>query len=96
MISNNKDSDLTKIPGIGKNIEQYLHNIGIKTIEDLKGKSPEELYAKDCLLKGFQEDRCLLYVFRLAAYFAEHTMHEPEKLKWWYWKNKEYTPQSNK
>lgn len=94
MISNNKDSDLTKIPGIGKNIERHLHNIGIKKIEDLKGKSPEELYLKDCLLKGFQEDRCLLYVFRLAVYFAEHTVHEPEKLKWWYWKDKEYTPQS--
>ena len=40
--------------------------------------------------KGFQEDKCQLYVFRLAVYFAENETHEVEKLKWWYWKDKEY------
>ncbi len=89
------NGDLKSIPGIGKNIEQHLHHIGIETIEDLKGKDPEELYIKDCLFKGFQEDRCILYVFRLAVYYAEHESPEPEKLKWWYWKDKAYTPQVN-
>lgn len=88
-------SDLKTIPGIGKNIEQHLHNIGIETVEDLRGKDPEELYLKDCMFKGFQEDRCILYVYRLAVYYAEHESSEPEKLKWWYWKDKEYTPESN-
>ncbi len=88
-------SDLKSIPGIGKNIEQHLNNIGIKTINDLIGKDPEELYLKDCLFKGFQEDKCILYVFRLAVYYAEHNTHESEKLKWWYWKDKKYTPKSN-
>lgn len=31
--------DLQKIPGVGKNIEEDLLNIGIRRIEDLKGKS---------------------------------------------------------
>ena len=53
-------------------------------------QSTEELYLQDCLYKGFQEDKCQLYVFRLAVYFAEHETHEAEKLKWWYWKDKEY------
>jgi hypothetical protein len=44
----------------------------------------------DCMKKGFQDDRCVLYVFRCAVYFAEHEQHEPEKLKWWYWKDKDY------
>ncbi len=35
--------DLQKIPGVGKNIEEDLLNIGIRRIEDLKGKDPEEL-----------------------------------------------------
>ncbi len=83
-------SDLQTIPGVGKNIEQDLLRIGIKSVEDLKGKSPEALYEKDCLAKGFQEDRCQLYVFRLAVYFAEHEIHEAKKLKWWYWKNHKY------
>ena len=43
----------------------------------------------DCIQKGFTEDRCELYVFRCAVYYAEHEEHDPEKLKWWYWKDKE-------
>lgn len=83
-------SDLQTIPGIGENIERDLWNIGIKTIADLKGQDPEDLYRRDCLYKGFQEDRCQLYVFRLAVYYAEREHHDPEKLKWWYWKDQEY------
>jgi len=90
-----KNGDLQSIPGIGKNIEQHLHNIGIETVEDLKGKDPEDLYVKDCLFKGSQEDRCILYVFHLAVYYAEHESPDPEKLKWLYWKDKRYIPQSN-
>ncbi len=82
--------ELRRIPGVGKNIEEDLNNIGIWKIQDLKGKSPEELYRLDCLYKGFPEDRCQLYVFRLAVYYAENEIHEPEKLKWWYWKDKMY------
>lgn len=83
-------SDLKKIPGVGKNMERHLQNIGIRCVADLRGRSPEELYHLDALKKGFQDDPCVLYVFRCAVYFAEHEEHEPEKLKWWYWKDKEY------
>ncbi len=83
-------SDLRNIPGVGKNIEEDLWNIGIRKISDLIGKNPEDLYMQDCLFKGYQEDKCQLYVFRLAVYFAENEEHEAEKLKWWYWKDKKY------
>lgn len=87
-------SDLRKIPGVGANMERYLQNIGIRCVADLVGQDPEELYHKDCLKKGFQEDHCALYVYRCAVYFAEHEQHEPEKLKWWYWKDKAYPEDS--
>ena len=87
-------SELRKIPGVGKNTEQDLLNLGIRSIADLKGRDPEELYMQDCLFKGYQEDRCQLYVYRLAVYFADHGADrqacEPETLKWWYWKDKKY------
>lgn len=83
-------ADLMTIPGIGKNIAQDLIEIGITCIDDLKGKDPEDLYRKDCLHKGYEEDRCQLYTFRCAVYYADHEEHEPEKLKWWYWKDKDY------
>jgi predicted flap endonuclease-1-like 5' DNA nuclease len=82
--------DLKQIPGVGANMEQHLKNIGIGSVEDLRGKDPEALYELDCLKKGFADDKCVLYVFRCAVYFAEHERHEPELLKWWYWKDKEY------
>ena len=82
------NTDLLTIPEIGKNMKQHLINIGINVVEDLKGQDPEVLYARDCLFKGFKEDGCVLYVYRLAVYFAENEIHEPEKLKWWNWKDK--------
>lgn len=75
-------NDLKNIPGVGKNMEQHFFNIGIFTIDDLIGKNPEELFLKDCSVKGFQDDRCVLYVFRLAVYYANNSVREPEKLKW--------------
>lgn len=83
-------TDLITVPNIGKNTKQDLMKIGISSVEDLIGKDPEELYLKDCQVKGYQEDRCQLYVFRSAVYYAEHSIHDSEKLKWWYWKDKEY------
>ena len=38
-------------------------------------------------LDGCHVDRCVLYVFRCAVYYASHEAHEPDKLKWWTWKD---------
>ncbi len=81
--------ELTTIPGVGKSIANDLLNIKIKGIADLKGKDPEELYHLSNKVAGCVQDRCLLYVFRCAIYFAETPLsqREPEKLKWWNWKD---------
>ena len=80
---------LTKIPGVGKSISLDLWNIGIRNISDLKGMSPEKLYKLSNEQAGMVQDRCLLYVFRCAVYYAETETaeHDPEKLKWWNWKD---------
>ena len=36
---------------------------------------------------GMVQDRCLLYVFRCAVYFAETPKPQPKKLLWWNWKD---------
>ncbi len=90
-----KQTDLRTIPNVGERTKQALNNIGINCVEDLKGKDPSKLYFQDCLIKGFQEDKCQLYLFRMAVYYADNTTHQPEKLKWWYWKDKEYPEASN-
>lgn len=79
--------DLQVIPGVGKSIAQDLWDIGIRRVSDLKGKRAETLYEKSNTYAGVVQDRCLLYVFRCAIYYAAHTRHDPEKLKWWNWKD---------
>lgn len=85
---NSPEKKLLKIPGVGKSIAYDLLNIGIRSINDLKGKDPEKLYDKSNRYTGVIQDRCLLYVFRCAVYFASVKKHEPDKLKWWNWKDK--------
>lgn len=90
MRSDRMKTDLTTIPYVGKTTEQDFIKMGITCIEDLKGKDPEELYFQDCILRGYPIDRCQLYVFRMAVYYAENIQKntlEEEKLKWWYWKD---------
>ena len=84
---------LEVIPGVGPRIAKVMESLGIHQVSDLKGKDPEKLYRRECIHKGYQEDRCALYVWRTAVYYAEHERREPEKLKWWYWKDKAYPPQ---
>jgi Pathogenicity locus len=80
--------DLMQIPGVGKSIAGDLWNINIKSVAALKGKDPEQLYHLSNQYAGCVQDRCLLYVFRCAVYYAETppARREPEKLKWWSWK----------
>jgi hypothetical protein len=84
----NYKNDLQKIPGVGKSIVQDLMDLGIFRVEDLKGRDPEKLYEDSKALAGAKQDRCLLYVFREAVYFAETKNPKPELLKWWNWKDK--------
>jgi len=80
-------SPLEVIPGIGKSIAQDLRDVGIREVSDLKNNDPQSLYEKLCEMRGAHIDRCVLYVFRCAVYFASHKKHDPELLKWWKWKD---------
>lgn len=78
--------DFQRIPGVGKSIAKDLYDLGYRSVAELKGEDPELMYDRFCELAGCHVDRCLLYVFRCAVYFASHTVHDPERLKWWNWK----------
>lgn len=84
---NKNTKNLQSIPGVGKSIAGDLREIGILCVDDLKGKDPQKLYEQSNAVAGVMQDRCLLYVFRCAVYFAEHEQHDAEKLKWWNWKD---------
>ncbi|MFA5166304.1 MAG: helix-hairpin-helix domain-containing protein [Candidatus Paceibacterota bacterium] len=80
-------NNLQIIPGVGKSIAKDLQNIGIHSVADLKGRDADNLYELSNKYVGTVQDKCLLYVFREAIYFAEGG-RKPEKLKWWNWKDK--------
>ncbi len=82
--------ELKQIPGVGISMATDPWHIGITSIKDLKGKSPEILYDLSNQVAGCTRDRCLLYIFKCAVYYAEtpKEKQKTEKLKWWNWKDK--------
>ena len=84
-LARREKSALEVIPGVGPSIAQDLISMGITRVAELKGRSPEAMYDHLCELTNVRQDRCVLYVFRCAVYFASNTHHQPEMLKWWNW-----------
>lgn len=79
--------NLQCIPGVGPSIAADLNRLGIRDVAELRGRNPESLYADLCRQVGRHVDRCVLYVFRCAVYFASEAKHDPELLKWWNWQD---------
>ena len=80
-----RNDSLQSIPGIGPSMAQDLTDLGIDEVRDLRNRDPQEMYESLSGLRGTRMDRCVLYVFRCAVYFAEESRHDPELLKWWNW-----------
>lgn len=79
--------ELRGIRGVGPSIARDLHDLGIHRVADLRGRDPEQLYRRLIRLRGQHQDRCLLYVFRCAVYFANTARPRRELLDWWCWKD---------
>lgn len=82
------EHNLQRIPGVGPSIAQDLLDLGITGVTDLRDADPESLYRALCVRRGTHIDRCVLYVFRCAVYFASTSSPDPELLKWWNWKDR--------
>jgi hypothetical protein len=78
--------ELQTIPGVGPSISRDLRLLGYDSIASLADQDPEAMYDRLCDISGYQ-DRCVLYVFRCAVYFASNQSHDPDLLKWWSWKD---------
>jgi len=79
---------LQVIPGVGPSIARDLRQLGVRSVTDLKGKSPEALYERLCGIRGVRQDPCVLYTFRCAVYFASTARPSAERLNWWWWKDR--------
>ena len=78
--------NLQEIPGVGKSIAQDLYDLGFRKVSDLKRRDPEKMYFDLCRKRRQQIDRCMLYVFRCAVYYASTKKPKASRLLWWNWK----------
>ncbi|MES2308804.1 MAG: helix-hairpin-helix domain-containing protein [Verrucomicrobiota bacterium] len=82
------EKELRRIPGVGSSLAQDLFDLGITSVRGLVGLDPELLYCQLCQIRGQHQDKCVLYVFRCAVYFASEKNPDPPRLCWWNWKDK--------
>jgi hypothetical protein len=54
--------ELQQIPGVGKKIAEDLWTVGIRSIADLHGRDPEELFSRLQARAGAPVARCVLYL----------------------------------
>lgn len=70
-------------PNVGRATAQDLNLIGVHRLDDLQGRSADELYAALNSAKGVRCDPCCWDVFASLVHFSETS----ERRKWW-----EFTP----
>jgi hypothetical protein len=61
--------------------------LGFRSSADLKELDLEKMYLGFQKIQGGPVDRCMLYVFRCAVYYASEKDHDPELFNWWNWKD---------
>jgi Pathogenicity locus len=87
-VSRKETKRLIEIPGVGPSIAADLYLLGIRSVSDLENRDPEQLYQHHMRQVGQHVDRCVLYTFRCAVYYASYRTHDPQLLKWWNWKDR--------
>ncbi len=80
-------SELRNIPNVGKRTEKHLIAMGYDTIGSLRGRTAQQLYDEECALRGCTVDRCQLYLYRAVEYFVNSADPDPDKCRWWLWKD---------
>ena len=58
--------ELEQIPGAGYTIARHMLNIGIHSIDDLKGRQAQQLYDRLCQFKASPVSVVLLYIILLC------------------------------
>lgn len=86
------DERIEKNPQRGESDRGRSDRHGYTTIESLRGADPQRLYEQECALRGQTIDRCQLYLYRAVVYWVNTPSPDPEKSKWWYWKDEYLEP----
>jgi Pathogenicity locus len=70
---------LREIPNVGPAMATDLMKLGVRRLEDVAGRDPDEMYYELCTLDARRHDPCVRDVFAAVVSFADGGPAEP----WW-------------
>ncbi|NLX47183.1 MAG: pathogenicity locus [Euryarchaeota archaeon] len=62
--------ELRTIPIVGERVAEPLYLLGIRSVKELIGRSPEDMYGELRNIKGFYAEPCMLNQLKLAVSMA--------------------------
>jgi hypothetical protein len=79
-------SPFSRIPGLNLASARLFIDLGIRTVDELRGRSPEVLFDQLRSLPQHRDaPRDQLYAIRLAVYYAENDPPDSSLLQIWHW-----------
>lgn len=76
---------LIDLVSIGKAMVRDFELLGIRTVDALKGRDADQLFAELQAKTGSRQDPCVLDTFRAAIAQAEDPDLPAEQCQWFYW-----------
>jgi Pathogenicity locus len=80
-----EERQLKNLVSVGPAMLRDFEQLGIKTVAQLRRRSPQRMYRSLCHLKGQRIDPCCLDVFVAAVAQAKDPDLPVEQRQWWYW-----------
>lgn len=79
---------LHELVSVGPAMLRDFELLGIRSVAQLAGESPRQMYRDLSRLKGQVQDICCLDVFQAAVAQARNPQLPAEQCRWWYWSRK--------
>lgn len=77
--------ELKDLVSIGPAMLRDFELLGVRSVEQLARRSPEQLYEKLCAVTGRSQDICVLDVFCAAVAQARDPRLPAAQRNWWWW-----------
>ena len=62
--------ELRTIPVVGEKVAEPLYMLGIRSVKELIGRSPEDMYGELRTMKGYYVEQCMLNQLKVAVSMA--------------------------
>jgi hypothetical protein len=76
---------LKDLVSVGPATLEDFEMLGIRSVGQLRARSPQRMYRELCRFKGRRLDPCCLDVFVAAVAQAKNPDLPIEQRQWWYW-----------